>query len=62
MNRQKLERLKKKALSDEEIFNALNGHTKIYLYGDILDVKNIDELFGTYDSVVILCYHTGNNM
>jgi len=54
MNRQKLEKLKRKALSDEEIFNALNGHTKIYLYGDILDVKNIDELFGSYDSVVIL--------
>jgi len=54
ITRQKINRLKKKSLSDEEIFNALKGKTKIYLYRDIIDAKTINDLFGKNDSVVIL--------
>ena len=54
MNRNKINKLKQKALSDEDIFNALKGHTRIYLYKDIINATDIDDLFGPYDSVVLL--------
>ena len=54
MNRRRINKLKRKALSDEEIFNALSGHTRIFLYRDINDMNTIDDLFGDFDSVVIL--------
>jgi hypothetical protein len=54
MNRIKLKRLKQKSLSDDEIFNALKGHTRIFLYRDIINAYDIDDLFGPYDSVVLL--------
>jgi len=54
ISRRKIDRLKRKALSDDEIFNALSGHTRIFLYRDIVNMKTIDDLFGNYDSVVLL--------
>ena len=54
MNRRKIDKLKQKSLSDEEIFNALSGYTRIFLYKDIVGMKDINELFGPYDSVVLL--------
>ena len=54
MNRRKIDKLKRKALSDDEIFNALSGHTRIFLYQDIMNAETIDDLFGPYDSVVLL--------
>ena len=54
ISRRKIDKLKRKALSDDEIFNALCGHTRIFLYQDIMSAKTIDDLFGPYDSVVIL--------
>ena len=54
LTRKQINRLKRKSLSDEEIFNALKGRTNIFLYGDILGATDIDELFGDFDSAVIL--------
>ena len=54
ISRRKIDLLKQKSLSDEEIFNALSGHTRIFLYRDIVEMHDINELFGPYDSVVLL--------
>jgi len=54
ISRKEIDKLKRKALSDDEIFKALSGHTRIFLYKDIADAKSIDDLFGPYDSVVLL--------
>jgi len=54
MNRIRINRLKSKALSDDEIFNALKGKTRIFLYRDIVNIDDIDDLFGNFDSVVLL--------
>jgi hypothetical protein len=49
-----IKNLIKYPLSDDEIFELLNGQTKIVLYPDLKKYKNIDELFYPYDNVVIL--------
>jgi len=54
ISRKKINRLKRKALSDDEMFKALQGHTRIFLYRDIINMRDVNELFGPYDSVVLL--------
>ncbi len=55
-----INKLKKKALSGEDILNCLDGQTKIIKYNEIFKYNDIESLLYPYNNIVIL-YETKNN-
>jgi hypothetical protein len=45
---------KKVALSNKDIYNILDGQTKVITYPELANYDNLTEIFNPYDSIVIL--------
>ena len=60
MDRKKLNKLKSKALSNDEIYKILNNKVKILTYPELSKFKNIDQLLSPYGCAIIL-YQTKKN-
>jgi hypothetical protein len=60
MNKQQLNQLKAKALTNDEISELLNGHVKVMTYSELKKYHHIDELLEPYGCAIIL-YQTKKN-
>ncbi len=56
----KINKLESKALSSEDILDAINGKANLIAYPDIVNYKNIKDLLGKYNACIIL-YQTKEN-